>query len=218
MKQRGIADEIVRFARKGGMVVGICGGYQMLGERLYDPYYSESRIPEMAGLGLLDLTCTFENEKTTVQSRGVVQSKAGWLSELNGVLVEGYEIHMGVNEYGPDCEPFLFLNGREHPDGVSNKEGNVMGTYLHGLFDTGAFGRALINKVKKDKGIDVSEDEILTMEEFLLRRSDIHQNRCLRASSCTCSDVYLLRIVTSFSGSAGSPDYSSGRPRRSCVC
>ena len=166
MKQRGIADEIVRFARKGGMVVGICGGYQMLGERLYDPYYSESRIPEMAGLGLLDLSCTFENEKTTVQSRGVVQSKTGWLSELNGVLVEGYEIHMGVNEYGPDCEPFLFLNGREHPDGVSNKEGNVMGTYLHGLFDTGAFGRALINKVKKDKGIDVSVDEILTMEEF----------------------------------------------------
>ncbi|MBQ1580531.1 MAG: hypothetical protein IIZ86_05315, partial [Firmicutes bacterium] len=55
---------------------------------------------------------------------------------------------------------------REHPDGVSNKEGNVMGTYLHGLFDTGAFCRALINKVKKEKGIDVSEDEILTMEEF----------------------------------------------------
>ena len=166
MKQRGIADEIVRFARKGGMVVGICGGYQMLGERLYDPYYSESRIPEMAGLGLLDLTCTFENEKTTVQSRGVVNSKAGWMSELNGVLVEGYEIHMGVNDYGPGCEPFLFLNGREHPDGVSNKEGNVMGTYLHGLFDTGAFGRALINKVKKDKGIAVSDEEILTMEEF----------------------------------------------------
>ena len=166
MKQRGIADEIVRFARKGGMVVGICGGYQMLGERLFDPYYTESRIPEIAGLGLLDLTCTFENEKTTTQSRGLIRSDAGWLSELNGVLVDGYEIHMGVNEYGPDCEPFLYLNGREHPDGVSNKEGNVLGTYLHGIFDTGAFGRALINKIKKEKGIDVSESDILTMEEF----------------------------------------------------
>ena len=166
MKQHGIADEIVRFARKGGMVVGICGGYQMLGERLFDPYYTESRIPEIAGLGLLDLTCTFETEKCTTQSRGLVQSEAGWLAELNGVLVDGYEIHMGVNEYGPDCAPFLYLNGREHPDGVSNKEGNVMGTYLHGLFDTGAFGRALINKVKKDKGIAVEEGGILTMEEF----------------------------------------------------
>ncbi len=169
MKQRGIADEIVRFARKGGMVVGICGGYQMLGERLYDPYYTESRIPEIAGLGLLDLTCTFENEKTTTQSRGLVQGGAGWLKDLDGVLVDGYEIHMGVNAYGPDCVPFLYLNGREHPDGVSNKEGNVMGTYLHGLFDTGAFGRALINKVKRDKGISVEEGETLTMEQFRQR-------------------------------------------------
>ena len=166
MKQRGIADEIVRFARNGGTVVGICGGYQMLGERLYDPYHTESRIPEMAGLGLLDLTVTFENEKTTVQSHGVIQSDAGWLSALNGVQVDGYEIHMGVNEYGPECEPFLYLNGREHPDGVSNKAGNVLGTYLHGLFDTGALGRALIDRVKREKGIAVSDSDILTMEQF----------------------------------------------------
>ncbi|MBR4141881.1 MAG: cobyric acid synthase CobQ, partial [Firmicutes bacterium] len=190
MKQRGIADEIVRFARKGGMVVGICGGYQMLGERLFDPYYTESRIPEIAGLGLLDLTCTFENEKTTTQSRGLVQSEAGWLSELNGVLVDGYEIHMGVNEYGPDCMPFLYLNGREHPDGVSNREGNVMGTYLHGLFDTGAFGRALINKVKKDKGIAVSDSEVLTMEQF--RERELNKAADIVRANLDMESVYTI--------------------------
>lgn len=190
MKQRGIADEIVRFARKGGMVVGICGGYQMLGERLFDPYYTESRIPEIAGLGLLDLTCTFENEKTTTQSRGLVQSEAGWLSELNGVLVDGYEIHMGVNEYGPDCMPFLYLNGREHPDGVSNREGNVMGTYLHGLFDTGAFGRALINKVKKDKGIAVSDSEVLTMEQF--RERELNKAADIVRANLDMESVYAI--------------------------
>ncbi len=190
MKQRGIADEIIRFARKGGMVVGICGGYQMLGERLFDPYYTESRIPEIAGLGLLDLTCTFENEKTTTQSRGLVQSEAGWLSELNGVLVDGYEIHMGVNEYGPDCMPFLYLNGREHPDGVSNREGNVMGTYLHGLFDTGAFGRALINKVKKDKGIAVSDSEVLTMEQF--RERELNKAADIVRSNLDMESVYTI--------------------------
>ena len=166
LKQKGIADEIVRFARKGGTLIGICGGYQMLGERLFDPFHTESRIPEIAGLGLLDLHCTFEAEKLTSQSRGVIQCEAGWLSSLNGVLVEGYEIHMGVNEYGPACVPFLYLNGREHPDGVSNCEGNVIGTYLHGLFDTGAFGRVLINRVKEEKGIAVSEEKVLTMEQF----------------------------------------------------
>ena len=68
LKQKGLADEIVRHARSGGMVIGICGGYQMLGETLRDPLHTESRIPEMAGLGLLNFDVCFNAEKRTVQA------------------------------------------------------------------------------------------------------------------------------------------------------
>ena len=172
LKQRGIADEIVRHARRGGLVFGVCGGYQMLGQALRDPEHTESRIPEMAGLGLLDFSVTFHAEKTTVQASGPIRAESGWLAALNGVLLDGYEIHSGANEFGPDCVPFLYLNGREEPDGVMNARGNVLGSYLHGIFDTGAFWRALVNRVRAEKGLDLNDGELITMAEFRDREFD----------------------------------------------
>ena len=172
LKQRGLADEIVRHARRGGLVIGVCGGYQMLGQALRDPAHTESRIPEMAGLGLLDFTVTFRPEKTTVQASGQIDAAEGWLKELNGLMLDGYEIHSGVNEFGPECVPFLRLNGRETPDGVANRRGNVLGSYLHGLFDTGAFWRALVNRVRAEKGLDQNDGELFTMAEFRDRECD----------------------------------------------
>lgn len=166
MKQKGLADEIVRFARKGGMVFGICGGYQMLLEKLHDPYHSESRIPEMAGLGLLDGEVTFADEKTTVQSHGELRCDCGWLRELNGLELDGYEIHSGTNTFGPGAVPFSYVNGCDTPDGITNKEGNVIGTYLHGIFDTGVFWRAVVDHVRKAKGMEASDAEVITMDEF----------------------------------------------------
>ena len=172
LKQRGIADEIVRHARRGGMVIGICGGYQMLGGALRDPEHTESRIPEMAGLGLLDFSVDFRAEKTTVQAQGVVEAGDTWLSGLNGLMLEGYEIHSGANTFGPGCVPFLRLNGREAVDGVVNRRGNVLGSYLHGIFDTGAFWRALVNRVREEKGLGRNDGELLTMAEFRDREFD----------------------------------------------
>ena len=172
LKQRGLADEVVRHARRGGMVIGVCGGYQMLGNSLRDPLHTESRIPELAGLGLLDFTVTFNPEKTTVQAAGSVNAPEGWLSAHNGLMLDGYEIHSGENEYGAGCVPFLYLNGREKPDGVSNARGNVLGTYLHGIFDTGAFWRAIVNRVRAEKGLDANDGELLTMAEFRDREFD----------------------------------------------
>ena len=172
LKQHGIADEIIRHSRKGGMVIGICGGYQMLGQSLHDPLHTESRIPEMAGLGLLDFSVTFNAEKTTVQANGVVDCAEGWLSELNGVLLDGYEIHSGVNTFGEGCVPFLRLNGRSEPDSVANARGNVIGSYLHGIFDSGSFWRALVNHVRSEKGLDAIDGAILTMQEFRAREFD----------------------------------------------
>jgi len=172
LKQRGLADEIVRHARRGGLVIGVCGGYQMLGQSLRDPLHTESRIPEMAGLGLLDFSVSFQPEKTTVQAGGAIQAERGWLAGLNGLMLDGYEIHSGVNEFGPGCVPFLRLNGREEPDGVVNEAGNVLGSYLHGIFDTGAFWRALVNRVRAEKGLDANDGEVLTMAEFRDREFD----------------------------------------------
>lgn len=172
LKQHGLADEIIRHARRGGMVMGICGGYQMLGERLFDPNHTESRIPEIAGLGLMDFDVTFHESKTTVQSHGSIDCPVGWLSEHNGLMLDGYEIHTGTNDFREGCIPFLRLNGRDEVDGVVNAAGNIMGTYLHGIFDTGSFWHALVDHVRKEKGIQDVGGEVLTMEEFRKREYD----------------------------------------------
>ena len=172
LKQHGLADEIIRHARRGGMVMGICGGYQMLGERLFDPNHTESRIPEIAGLGLMDFDVTFHESKTTVQSHGSIDCPVGWLSEHNGLMLDGYEIHTGTNDFREGCIPFLRLNGRDEVDGVVNAAGNIMGTYLHGIFDTGSFWHALVDHVRKEKGIQDEGGEVLTMEEFRKREYD----------------------------------------------
>lgn len=172
LKQQGIADEIVRHARRGGMVIGICGGYQMLGEMLHDPLHVESRIPEIAGLGLLNFDVTFEDEKTTVQAHGNIRCESGWLSGHNGLMLDGYEIHSGKNQFGEGCVPFLYLNGRSTPDGVTNAQGNVIGSYLHGIFDTGSFWRVIINRVRREKGMEESTDDLMTIQEFRDREFD----------------------------------------------
>ena len=172
LKQQGIADEIVRHARNGGMVIGICGGYQMLGETLHDPLHVESRIPEIAGLGLLNFDVTFAEEKTTVQAHGSIRCESGWLAEHNDLMLDGYEIHSGVNRFGEGCVPFLYLNGREEPDGVTNGQGNVIGSYLHGIFDTGSFWRAIVNRVRRDKGMEENSGELLTIQQFRDREFD----------------------------------------------
>lgn len=140
LRRRGMDAAIVRHARAGGLVMGVCGGYQMLGTVLRDPMHVESRVPEVSGLGLLDMEVTFAEEKRTRQATGCVEDADGWLQSLNGALVDGYEIHAGQNRFGARCVPWMRIGGEV--DGVRNAEGNVLGSYLHGLFDDGQlFGR-----------------------------------------------------------------------------
>ena len=170
LRNRGMDAPIIRHARRGGLVVGVCGGYQMLGNRLRDPMHVESRVPEAAGLGLLDMEVVFEPEKRTAQSSGVVNCASGWLSGLNGLILDGYEIHAGQNSLGADCVPWLTIGGRV--DGVCNREGNVLGSYLHGLFDDGQFFAALAAHVRQGRGQDATTGPALTMDEFREREFD----------------------------------------------
>lgn len=146
LRESGLADAIAMAARKGLPVVGICGGYQMLGLELLDPEHVESAEGRVPGLGLLPLCTTFVAEKITVQTQAT--AVAQWLPEPTPV--SGYEIHMGRTVV-TDGAPHLLQLAPGHTDGAMN--GTVWGTYLHGIFDNDRFRRAWINSLRIPKGM-----------------------------------------------------------------
>ena len=170
LRNRGLDAAVIRHARHGGMVMGICGGYQMLGSRLSDPDHSESKVPETAGLGLLDMEVVFEKEKQTVQASGTIGCETGWLTGYNGTVLDGYEIHAGRNLYGPEAIPWLRTGGRT--DGVMNSQGNVLGTYLHGLFDDGRLFEAIAGRIRRERGEDRGTQEPISFEAFREKEFD----------------------------------------------
>lgn len=178
IQKNGLAAEITRFANKGGMLMGICGGYQMLGKRILDPDGSETDTGQAQGLGLLDFDVTLQKEKTTAQSKGKIAfGGQGLFGDLNGCCVEGYEIHMGQNKYGPDACQVAYLHsqggeGAHVLDMVCNKDGNVFGTYLHGIFDNGTFMRGLVNHLRGAKGLDAIAGDAITFAEYKEREYD----------------------------------------------
>lgn len=169
LRNRGLDAAILRHARQGGMVIGICGGYQMLGKKLHDPDHVESRVPELSGLGLLDMEVTFAKEKHTAQASGIVDA-SGWLSSANGILVDGYEIHAGQNQLGEAARPWLRIG--DGIDGIMNERGNVLGSYLHGLFDDGQLFAAIATHIRREKGIDSEAQAPMSLAEFREREFD----------------------------------------------
>ncbi len=132
LRAQGWDIDIAAHVRRGGHVLGLCGGYQILGRSIADPEGVDGHAGAVAGLGLLDVATAMSADKSTVLARG--------LHCASGVPVEGYEIHLGRTE-GADCaRPFVTLDGK--PDGAMSADGRVQGTYLHGLFTGDAFRRA----------------------------------------------------------------------------
>jgi adenosylcobyric acid synthase len=124
LRGAGFDIDIAAHVRRGGKVLGICGGYQMLGRSIADPDGTEGPSGSVAGLGLLDVTTTLTSEKRLVAVAG---------STAEGIEFSGYEMHMGLTT-GPDCErPFARLRDGA-PDGARSPTGQIMGTYVHGLF------------------------------------------------------------------------------------
>lgn len=157
LRNRNMLAPIVRHARSGKLLLGVCGGYQMLGQVLRDPHGVESTAPEVAGLGLLDMEVTFEPEKRTVQASGTLTGALDWLDGLRQEQVEGYEIHSGVNTFGENARFWMRLEGDDATiDSACNAEGNVLGTYLHGLFDDGRLADALVRRARRLRGLPES--------------------------------------------------------------
>lgn len=167
LKNRGMLAPIVRHARGGGLVVGVCGGFQMLANALKDPDGVESEVREVAGLGLIDMDVAFRAGKRTVQATGVVAGGPDWLAGLRGAEIAGYEIHSGENAYGKNAQIWL-RDAAGNPLGAANATGNVLGTYLHGLFDDGALADALVRRARAIKGLP--EDEGAPAVDFAAYR------------------------------------------------
>ena len=139
IRESGMAEAVVRYANGGGTVIGICGGYQMLGRVIRDPLGVESEKREVPGLALLDIETEFSPEKLTRQVRARGEDVPGW--KLGGHVFSGYEIHAGRTRAGKDAR--VCLASGTDAVGASSPDGKVLGAYLHGLFDDGFLAQVL---------------------------------------------------------------------------
>jgi adenosylcobyric acid synthase len=152
VRDRGLDVAIANAAVDGRIVIGVCGGYQMLGDRLEDPDRVESHVGSMPGLGLLPVVTTFARDKTTRRAHGRVLA-GGPLDAATGAPVEGYEIHCGRTSVRGGAPVFALETpgGAKTLDGA--RAGNVLGTYLHGCFSSGPLRRALLTVAASQRGI-----------------------------------------------------------------
>jgi adenosylcobyric acid synthase len=148
LRQSGLADALLAAHAAGSAVLGICGGYQMLGREIHDPEGVESATGA-AGLGLLPTVTTFEPEKITAQREGTVRSSAGLLGCAEGIPVSGYEIRMG--SVSGSLRPALDLAGSA--EGAVSEDGWTVGTSVHGLLTGRAFRRAVLEALARRKGM-----------------------------------------------------------------
>jgi adenosylcobyric acid synthase len=142
-RRTGLADAVMRLARRGAAIVGICGGFQMLGGLIRDPDCVESVAGDVHGLGLLPAETRFAAEKATHRVVAHILGGPGWLGALAGEVVTGYEIHMGQTR---GDGPWLRVAREDGPtesslDGIADEAGRVWGCYLHGLFANDVFRR-----------------------------------------------------------------------------
>lgn len=151
LRTTGLEASVKKLVAAGCVVIGICGGYQMLGERITDPEGVETSVPgsSVRGMELLPTETVFEEEKHRTRVTGTVPDAGGALCSLKGVQVEGYEIHMGRTDRKAGAAPLICLQNGTY-DGC--QKGSVYGTYLHGFFDSAPCREAVLNSLARAKG------------------------------------------------------------------
>ncbi|XTZ39869.1 cobyric acid synthase [Salmonella enterica] len=158
LQESGLARALLDAHRAGVPVMGICGGYQMLGETIIDEV--ESGLGKVPGLGLLDIVTRFAADKTTTLVQATLQATLpGWLAACGGLALSGYEIHLGETTLHSGSQSVLWLHkaGQMVADGAVSADGLAFGTYLHGLFDSDDFTRAVVNGLRQRKGLQPLE-------------------------------------------------------------
>jgi adenosylcobyric acid synthase len=162
LKEQGWGKMLQIHCERGGRVIGICGGYQMLGAKIFDPEHVEGPIEEIDGFGLLDIQTIMEPRKVTENVTAQ--------SMVFDAPIKGYEIHIGRTD-GADCaKPFAMIDGQARSDngpqsdGAISPNGKVVGTYLHGLFVADGFRQALLASF----GVDSTQDNYEKMVDDAL--------------------------------------------------
>jgi adenosylcobyric acid synthase len=157
LRAQGWDIDILAHHRRGGHVLGLCGGYQMLGKTIDDPDGVDGRPGKVEGLGLLDVHTTMVGDKRVTLTEA---------QTLDGALpVSGYEIHMGRTT-GPDCARGAWLSVEGRPEGATSPNGRVRGSYLHGLFSSDAFradflaGLGHESRTSYEDGVDAALDDL----------------------------------------------------------
>lgn len=158
LKKSELAEEIRQLSAEGVPVIGICGGFQMLGRELADPEHTESSIPRLEGLNLLNISTIFARDKITTQVQARASGAGLLLDEAGDCPLTGYEIHMGRTELGQGVCPAFRITLRsgekaDFMDGAVSPDGMVFGTYIHGIFDSDSFRRHMINVLRVRKGL-----------------------------------------------------------------
>jgi adenosylcobyric acid synthase len=174
LRKSGIEAAIKAYEKlEDSLIIGICGGFQMLGQSIEDPYGVESGL-YTEGMSLLNISTVFEKEKSMTRVQGVT---------YNDLNVYGYEIHMGICKYNEDTKEFLKVtlkNGNDvsYRDGATNKKGNVIGTYIHGIFDSIEFREYILNNLRAKKGLSYkkSKNYESIRERELNKLADIVRN------------------------------------------
>ncbi len=185
LHKTGMVKAIQEYRKQGGVVVGICGGYQMMGKTIRDPENIESAQKEVNGLGLIPTETTFKNEKTTHQIKALIKSDVSWLADIKNKAVTGYEIHMGTTKMKDSksfYKPLLQIENRSGEkvsvmDGIMQRDGRVWGCYIHGIFKNDSFrhawlkslGSQYIGQIKSfNESLDESFDELADVMETAL--------------------------------------------------
>lgn len=190
LKQSGLYNKIREY-EVNGKIIGICGGYQMLGKVLEDPYGVETTLESMEGLDILPIKTVFEEKKITTRVNGIIAKDL--INNDTPLSIYGYEIHMGKTTLLDEGKSLININKSNneeanHLDGVVNNKGNVMGTYIHGIFDGVEFRQHIINELRRDKGIE----EKVSMAYEHLREKELDKLADLVRASIDMNKIYKI--------------------------
>ncbi|MBI9045330.1 MAG: cobyric acid synthase [Anaerolineaceae bacterium] len=171
---QGFVEWIQDFAVKGGSIVGICGGYQMLGHLIHDATRIESDVRISKGIGLLEIETDFQGEKATHQMEGIVHCKNGWLSSVAGNTIKGYEIHMGKTSVNLE-NALMDITQRSgntisQLDGFVSNDGRIWGCYIHGLFENHKFRRAWLKSLGWESA---PGEELISLDQSFDQIADV---------------------------------------------
>jgi len=204
LRENGLEEKIKEYG-KNGTIIGICGGYQMLGNTIKDPFEVESNLKKIEGMKLLDVDTVFEEEKITTRVKAHISSK-NIKSNIfkycpyevkDKAEIYGYEIHMGICSYGNETEALFNINNKNgqevsYKDGAINKKGNIMGTYIHGIFDSIYFRQFITNMLREKKGIKSKKSSIYEN----LREKELDKLAEIVRNSVNIKAIYNIMGIT----------------------